>query len=78
MQDQNNQTNGCPQPPRRLVSDRVLLKKTEETQAWDTRRTNKMKERFPTPVDRQPMPTLNLVAPVQPSINISRFVEKPL
>ena len=72
-----NEPSECPNPPRRLVTDRVLLKKPEDTVAWGARRANKMRERFPM-TDHQPSPTMNLVAPVQPSINLPPFTEKPL
>lgn len=66
----------CPEPPRRLLTDRVLLKKTHEPSAWDSRRANKMKERFPVGADRQPFPSMNLIAPIQPSIRPPFFSEK--
>jgi hypothetical protein len=72
-----NEPSDCPNPPHRLVTDRVLLKKPEDTFAWSARRANKMRERFPV-MDHQPAPTMNLVAPVQPSITLSPFTEKPL
>lgn len=58
----------CPQPPRRLVTDRVLRTKPGIDTAWENRRANKMRERFPVTDNAQPLPTLNLVAPVQPSV----------
>ena len=60
----------CPPPPRRMVADRVLLKKREDEMdpAWESRRASKMRERFPVGGNHQPLPGLNLVAPVQPSI----------
>lgn len=72
-----NETSDCPNPPRRLVTDRVLLKKPEDNPAWNARRANKMRERFPV-MDHQPIPTMNLVAPVQPSITLPPFTEIPL
>lgn len=70
----------CPQPPRRLVADRVLLNKRDVVNtAWEARRANKMRERFPVTSNTQPLPTLNLVAPVQPSLtNPSPFHENQL
>lgn len=71
----------CPQPPRRLMADRVLLNKRDVDPAWESRRANKMRERFPVGFreQAQPLPTLNLVAPVQPSLsNPAPFHENQL
>ena len=67
----------CPTPPRKLVSDRELRNKRSDFVAWEGRRSSKIRERFPVPSDHQPMPTLNLIAPIQPSLTLSPF-EKPL
>lgn len=67
----------CPEPPRRLVTDCVPLKKPDYNPAWEARRMNKMRERFPASADQQPLSTMNLVAPVQPTIYISPFIDKP-
>jgi hypothetical protein len=67
-------TSDCPQPPRRLLSDSVLLKKThEESSAWNARRANKMRERFTGRTDQQPLPSMNLTAPVQPTLTTPAF-----
>jgi hypothetical protein len=52
------------------MADRVLRHKPELDPAWESRRANKMRERFPVGFkqQQQPLPTLNLVAPVQPSL----------
>lgn len=52
--------------PRRLHTDSRLLK-DETPPAWLSRRANMMRERYATP-DHQAIATLNLIAPVQPSI----------
>ncbi len=56
-----------PSPPSRLMNDMRILKENPGT-AWEGRRTNKMRERTKVP-DRQPVPGLSLVAPVQPSLS---------
>ena len=53
--------------PRRLRTDCFLLK-NDMPPAWLARRSNMMRERF-SQSDHQAVPTLNLTAPVQPSIN---------
>lgn len=66
-------TTECPQPPRRLLSDSVLLKKADESSAWNSRRANKMRERFTGRTDQQPLPSMNLIAPVQPTLTTPAF-----
>lgn len=75
MQD----TPDCPTPPRRLVSDHVLLKRNDEPAAWEGRRASKMRLRFPVTMAAAPaVPTIDLIAPVQPHTALPTFVEKPL
>lgn len=52
-------------PPRLRTDSRLL--KDETPPAWLARRANMMRERYAAP-DHQAMSTLNLTAPVQPSI----------
>lgn len=66
-------TDDCPQPPRRFITDHVLRRFETPAPAWEARRGNKIKERFPTPADHQPLPCMNLVAPVQPTIGAGPF-----
>lgn len=53
--------------PRRLRTDCVLLKGDMMPPAWLARRSNMMRERNVLP-DHQAVATLNLTAPVQPSL----------
>ena len=76
MSDLSNDTQECPTPPRRLVTDHVFLKKSEEHPAWEARRANKMRIRFPVTTNPPPVPNLDLIAPVQPDITLPPFTEK--
>ena len=66
-------TADCPQPPRRLLTDHVLLKRNDEPNGWESRRANKMRERFTGRTDQQPLPSMNLIAPVQPTLTTLAF-----
>jgi hypothetical protein len=61
-----------PACPRRLYSDQDILKCNRTPPAMESRRANKMRERFPVQ-KRQTTASIDLVAPVQPSIK-----EEPL
>ncbi len=63
----------CPTPPRRLITDCVLRSPSDIHPAWAARRVNKMRERFPVGADHQPLAHMNLIAPVQPTLTITRF-----
>lgn len=66
-------TADCPQPPRRLLTDHVLLKRNDEPNGWEARRANKLRERFTGRTDQQPLPSMNLIAPVQPTLTTPAF-----
>lgn len=66
-------TDDCPPPPRRFVTDHVSQRFETPVPAWEARRANKIKERFPMQAGHQPLPAMNLIAPVQPTIIAGPF-----
>lgn len=60
MQDTNP-----PGPPLRLFTDKRVLNHSGAPAGWESRRANKMRERYPV---TGAMPQDMLVAPVQPSV----------
>lgn len=61
-------TQDMPVPPSRLFDDRRVLNRDLPAD-WERRRSNKMRERFAVH-NRQPLRTLSLTAPIQPSTDI--------
>lgn len=59
------QDTNTPAPPTRLYDDKRLLNHTATPASWESRRANKIRERYPV---TDAIPGALLVAPVQPSV----------